>query len=167
MINLNQEQFFNLLNQLSKTSDDKFEHGIHDIVVLDVDSVKINPKPSYFSDRLHPKIDYNQIGIDHIHFVEYIKESRLHSLLFYININQEYYFIHVLDNKKWARTEAIKAKNIETITEQFESLCSHCPSFEDKKELLLKTMIEIEKKQLEQGINNTKTSNQGNKKIKV
>ena len=38
---MNKEQFFDILTRLSKHSDEPFENGIHDIIVLNIDSLKI------------------------------------------------------------------------------------------------------------------------------
>jgi hypothetical protein len=147
------EQFFDILTRLSKHSDEPFENGIHDIMVLNIDSLKNNSKPSYFSDREHPKLNYHEIGLDNIDILRHEKTDHEEYIMFHFKYQNEYYFIMTIEDNNWNRTEAIKAKSVETILEIFAKIIPHCPEFENHKEYIVQTQIKIEKTQLEQLIN--------------
>lgn len=162
---MNKEQFFDILTRLSKHSDEPFENGIHDIIVLNIDSLKNNSQPSYLSDREHPKLNYHEIGLDNIDVLTHEKTNHEEYILFHFKYRNEYYFILTIENKNWNRTEAIKAKSVETILEIFAKIIPHCPEFENHKEYIVQTKIKIEKAQLEQLT--SFSENHLNKKIKI
>lgn len=154
-----QEQFFDILTRLSKHSHEPFENGIHDIIVLNIDSLKNNSKPSYLSDREHPKLNYHEIGLDNINILAHEKTNCEEYIIFHFKYQNEYYFIVTIENNNWNRTEAIKAKSVDTILEIFTKTIPHCPEFENHKEYIVKTQIKIEKTQLEQLINKNIATN--------